>query len=747
MQNIVNLRVTTASVPDMRFATYSKLMLLITTLVVLSLFTLPAKAQSSLKKCPADQSLKFDNCYGIYHFPEGGSYEGEWQNDKRNGRGTYKYKNGQVYVGTWLNDKRHGQGTYTFPNGEKYVGEFKDGDYHGLGTITMADGGIYIGQWVDDKKNGHGTYTFPDGDKYIGQYRNGLRNGHGTYTFANGNSYVGEFKDDAYDGIGTFTFADGGKYIGQFKDSKYHGQGILYAADGTVVESGRYEEDVLVESSLQTAVKNPKTGTESNEEPSGQTSSPFAQSTLKKCPADQSQRFHNCFGPYSYPKGGFYEGEWQNDKRNGRGVYKFENGQVYTGEWKNDKRHGQGTYTFPSGEKYVGEFQDGNYHGLGTITMPDGGVFIGHWENDKKHGQGTYTFPDGDKFAGEYKDGVRHGHGTYTFANGNSYVGEFENDAYSGSGTFTFADGRKYIGEFKNSKYNGYGTFYDVDGTIIESGRYENDVLVSTQAQGETDDNKQLTKAENDDIVDDAAPQAVGAGSQNKVALVIGNSSYVGTAQLKTPAKDAAEIADMLEKMGFTVLQGMDLNKNALELKIRNFIEKAQSADISLFYYAGHAVQVAGQNYIVPIGAKVDSAAAIDFELVNMSVVSNNMGGQDKSGIILLDASRKNPFTASLSNLLGATRATQVGNGLAPIISQNGGLLIGFAATPNDVVADGDGENSPFVTGLLKHLSTPGLEIELAMKRVKADVIRLTDNGQRPWHNSDLTKEVYLLAN
>jgi len=93
---------------------------------------------------------------------------------------------------------------------------------------------------------------------------------------------------------------------------------------------------------------------------------------LPPCPEDQDQRFHNCFGTYTFASGNKYVGEWRDDKQHGQGIETSADGDNYIGEFKDGKRHGQGTFTFADGEKYVGEFKDGNYHGQGTYTLPTG---------------------------------------------------------------------------------------------------------------------------------------------------------------------------------------------------------------------------------------------------------------------------------------------------------------------------------------------------------------------------------------
>ncbi|MEM7633947.1 MAG: caspase family protein [Pseudomonadota bacterium] len=234
---------------------------------------------------------------------------------------------------------------------------------------------------------------------------------------------------------------------------------------------------------------------------------------------------------------------------------------------------------------------------------------------------------------------------------------------------------------------------------------------------------------------------------QTKVALVIGNGRYSNAPELENPSNDASAMARVLQGMGFTVIQGVDLKRPGMENKIADFARAAATADVSLFFYAGHGIQVSGRNYLVPVEATVKDRTSLAFELIDVQKVTQFMGGNGKTSIILLDACRDNPLTRSLARSLGSSRSSTVGQGLAPIRAEHGGMLIGFATAPGDVAADGDGmANSPFTTALLKHLPTPGLEIELAMKKVKAEVLKLTANKQRPWHNSDLAREIYLVS-
>jgi uncharacterized caspase-like protein len=119
------------------------------------------------------------------------------------------------------------------------------------------------------------------------------------------------------------------------------------------------------------------------------------------------------------------------------------------------------------------------------------------------------------------------------------------------------------------------------------------------------------------------------------------------------------------------------------------------------------------------------------------------MNADNRISIALLDACRDNPLSRRFSRSLGSVRSASVGRGLAVPVAAGGEMLIGFATAPGEVAQDGTGRNSPFTTALLKHMATPGLEIELMLKRVKEEVYNLTDRAQEPWHNSGLRREFY----
>ncbi|MGI9402355.1 MAG: caspase family protein [Rhizobiaceae bacterium] len=228
---------------------------------------------------------------------------------------------------------------------------------------------------------------------------------------------------------------------------------------------------------------------------------------------------------------------------------------------------------------------------------------------------------------------------------------------------------------------------------------------------------------------------------QKRVALILGNSEYQNTTALPNPKNDAADMSAKLQALGFEVITSLDGTKNDMEMAVRNFVRVLPNADIALFFYAGHAMQVNGKNYLIPIDAKLEDSTAMDFETIDLGVILDFMNGNDRISIALLDACRDNPLSRRFARNFSASRSAFIGRGLAAPSTGSGELLIGFATAPGEVALDGEGNNSPFTTALLKHIDTKGLDVELMLKRVRQDVYQLTNQSQEPWVNSALRTE------
>ena len=237
---------------------------------------------------------------------------------------------------------------------------------------------------------------------------------------------------------------------------------------------------------------------------------------------------------------------------------------------------------------------------------------------------------------------------------------------------------------------------------------------------------------------------AASAEAGKRVALVLGNGAYAHVPALPNPRRDAEAIAAALRRLGFEVELGVDLDLAAMRRTLLAYARKLEGAEVALFFYAGHGMQVHGQNYLLPVDADIQSEVDLDFAAMPARLVLEQMERWPSVKIVILDACRDNPFATALSRSMGATRAARaLSRGLAQIEAA-GGTLLAYATDPGDVASDGAGANSPFTQALLNHVETPGVEIHTMLTRVRADVYAATGERQRPWTESSLIGEVYL---
>ncbi len=235
-----------------------------------------------------------------------------------------------------------------------------------------------------------------------------------------------------------------------------------------------------------------------------------------------------------------------------------------------------------------------------------------------------------------------------------------------------------------------------------------------------------------------ALPHAVAA---ERVALVIGNSSYQHVSRLPNPVNDATDISNALKRLGFEVRIENDVTYGVLRRALRDFSRQAARADFAVVYYAGHGMEVNKHNYVIPVDAELKSDLDIDYEAVPLDLVMNAVDGASVLKLVLLDSCRNNPFAASMKMSSGK-RA--IGRGLARVEPEVG-TLVSFAAKEGTTADDGDGRNSPYTTALLKHLEQPGLEIQFLFRKVRDSVMAATNRRQQPFTYGSLPgNEIYL---
>jgi len=219
-----------------------------------------------------------------------------------------------------------------------------------------------------------------------------------------------------------------------------------------------------------------------------------------------------------------------------------------------------------------------------------------------------------------------------------------------------------------------------------------------------------------------------------RVALVIGNSNY-RDAPLRNPANDASDIAAALKRLNFNVVLIKNASERDMKRAIRSFGQSLSAAEVRLFYYAGHGMQVRGTNYLIPLGAEVSAEDEVEYEAVDAGLVLSKMRSSSPGvNIILLDACRNNPFARSFRS--GS-------RGLARMDAPTG-TIIAYATAPGGVAADGSGRNGLFTKHLLKHIERKGMALDDVLRRVRKGVAQETSSKQVPWASESLLTEVFL---
>ena len=234
------------------------------------------------------------------------------------------------------------------------------------------------------------------------------------------------------------------------------------------------------------------------------------------------------------------------------------------------------------------------------------------------------------------------------------------------------------------------------------------------------------------------------AKADRRVAFVVGNGTYKNVAALPNPPIDAKSMAGVLRNIGFEVVEGTNLTRDRMTERLLEFGKKAQGADVALFFYAGHGIAIGGTNYLLPIDADIKSEMDVKLgAAINIDLTLDQTMGDAKVKLVFLDACRDNPFAAKIKSN-SATRSVAVQTGLAEMKSGEG-TLIAFATGPGQTALDGqEGSNSPFTRALLANIATPGIEIQQAMTKVRAQVNEETNKGQLPWGHTNLIGTVFL---
>ncbi|MEM9247200.1 MAG: caspase family protein [Pseudomonadota bacterium] len=245
--------------------------------------------------------------------------------------------------------------------------------------------------------------------------------------------------------------------------------------------------------------------------------------------------------------------------------------------------------------------------------------------------------------------------------------------------------------------------------------------------------------------------------ASDRVAMVIGMGDYEVLPDLVNPSRDAEGVATALREIGFEVELFVDAPLEAVEEGLEAFSFRAETADLALIYFAGHGIQVQGENYLLPVDAQITSNAEAQAQSLSLSQFLASVDRARRMRIVILDACRDAPFGQTIGSVAleaaqapstaGETNGTRsAGGGGLAAPSPDRGTLVAFAAKDGHVALDGAGDNSPFATALMDKLPRAGLEISLMFRQVRDQVMYETGNQQEPYVYGSLPGIPYFLA-
>ena len=228
-----------------------------------------------------------------------------------------------------------------------------------------------------------------------------------------------------------------------------------------------------------------------------------------------------------------------------------------------------------------------------------------------------------------------------------------------------------------------------------------------------------------------AAATAAQAQASRRVALVIGNAAYAHAPALRNPVNDARAMAGLLKQAGFEeVALRLDLGFDGMRIALRDFGQTTRGADVAVVYFAGHGLELGGENFLVPVDAMLKSGSSVAFEAATLSAVLDAIRPASRLRLVILDACRVNPLAGRMEVAGGLARSVPRGLGR---IEPTGDVLVAYAAKAGTVAEDGKGQHSPYAEALLSTLATPGLDIRLVMGRVRDLVLAKTGGTQEPF--------------
>ena len=238
-------------------------------------------------------------------------------------------------------------------------------------------------------------------------------------------------------------------------------------------------------------------------------------------------------------------------------------------------------------------------------------------------------------------------------------------------------------------------------------------------------------------IVLGALPAAAGS----RVALVIGNSAYDNVPSLPNPVNDAADLGAALKRLDFDVKILTNLRYDEMRKELIAFGERASGAEIAIIFFAGHGIQMGGDNWVIPVDAKLATDLNVANETIGLQSLTRAVSNTSRLGLVILDACRINPF---IPKMVSTNVSRAVDRGFSRV-EPSDNVLVAFAARDGTTAADGKGRNSPFTRALLDNVEKPGVEVDFLFRKVRDDVMKATDRQQQPFVYGSLSGEQIFL--
>ena len=233
------------------------------------------------------------------------------------------------------------------------------------------------------------------------------------------------------------------------------------------------------------------------------------------------------------------------------------------------------------------------------------------------------------------------------------------------------------------------------------------------------------------------------ANADTRVALVIGNGAYQNVPTLPNPVNDANDIAASLKQLGFDVTTLTDAKFDEIRRALIPFGQRARGADFAVVFFAGHGMEIGGENWLIPTDAHLASDLDVENETIGLRSLTRAVSTTGKLGLVILDACRNNPFVPKMQ-MQRTTMTRAVERGFVRV-EPNDNVLVAYSARDGTTANDGTGRNSPFTSSLLKNIKTPGLEVRFLFAAIRDEVMAATQRQQQPFLYGSLSKELVYL--